>query len=108
MMSDPRQIHNYNENPKGFKNKFFMHLAKYPNVLIMYKAVAMIMVWSGVWGLFDELLFPDQPIVRYTIILIAGLFFLYIDDGSIDELADLNPIQHKQAAEHKESKKEAN
>lgn len=104
-MSDPRQIHNYDQNSQGFKNRFFLKLAKYPNVLIMYKAVAMIMVWSGVWGLFDELLFPEQPFIRYCILLVAGLFFLYIDDGSIDELADLNPIQHRQAAEQRQQNK---
>lgn len=79
-------------------------MAQYPNVLIMYKAVAMIMVWSGIWGLFDEFLFPENPALRYAILLCSGLFFLYIDDGSIDELADLNPAQSKHSQEMKAKK----
>jgi len=32
--------------------------------------------WRGVWGLFDVLIFPDTPILSYSLSLIAGIAIL--------------------------------
>ena len=86
-----------NEMKSSPRARFFVWLAQYPNLMIIYKAVAMIMVWCGIWGLLETFVFPDNPALRYISVLVLGLFFLYVDDGSIDELAnDLPPKYHEQ------------
>jgi Fuseless len=85
--------------------KFFHYLAvKKPNLLIIYKAVSMIMVWCGIWGLLETFVFPDNPALRYVLVLVLGLFFLYLDDGSIDELTEAGPTHytehHPEALHH--------
>ncbi|MDC1068602.1 hypothetical protein OAQ99_05535 [Candidatus Kapabacteria bacterium] len=95
-MDSPTRIHT-NSNPKHkFRGKLFAKLAQYPNLLIIYKAVAMIMVWVGVWGLIDLYIFPNSPTIRYVLVISLGIFFLYIDDGSIDELANVNPSKYSE------------
>lgn len=78
----------------------FSWLEGHPNVFIIYKAVAIVLVWSGIWGLSDELIFPDNPLYRYIVILCIGMFMLYIDDFSLDELTEVKPM-HKDAHKKK-------
>jgi len=95
--------------PNALKNssraRFFHYLAvEQPNLLIIYKAISMIMVWCGIWGLLETFVFPDNPALRYVSVLILGLFFLYLDDGSIDELTEAGPTHytehHPEALHH--------
>jgi len=94
-MSDPHRIKAFYKRPKTFKSAFFSKLADRPNLFIIYKTVALIMVWAGIWGLIETYIFPDDPLLRYTTVLFFGLFLLYIDDGSLDELTDFNPNRYK-------------
>jgi len=82
-----------NAKKTSIRARFFHRLSKFPNILIIYKAIAMIMVWSGIWGLMDIFIFPDTPTLRYSLIFIIGIFLLYIDDGSVDELVGPTPRQ---------------
>ena len=84
-----RKMHN-----NSFRKNTFGLLSRHPNVFIIYKAIAIVLVWSGIWGLSDELIFPDHPLLRYCIILTVGLFLLWIDDFSLDELTDITPLSH--------------
>ncbi len=94
-MGGPRKIKNFYKRPNQYRSIFFSKLSEKPNLFIIYKTVALIMVWVGVWGLIDEFLFPNNPALRYVLVLIGGLFLLYIDDGSLDELTDFNPSKYK-------------
>jgi len=94
-MSDPHRVHSFYRKPKRFKSLFFSKLAEKPNIFIIYKTVALVMVWAGIWGLIEEYIFPNSPALRYVSVLIGGLFLLYIDDGSLDELTDFNPNRYK-------------
>lgn len=93
-MDSPNKIHMSSEPRRKFRSRLFAKLAKYPNLLIIYKAVSMIMVWVGVWGLIDLYVFPKHPTIRYVLVVSLGIFFLYIDDGSIDELANVNQSRY--------------
>ncbi|MDA3842898.1 MAG: hypothetical protein PF588_00835 [Candidatus Kapabacteria bacterium] len=84
-----RKMHN-----NSFRKKTFGLLSRHPTVFIIYKAIAIVLVWSGIWGLSDELIFPDHPLLRYCLILTVGLFLLWIDDFSLDELTDITPLSH--------------
>jgi hypothetical protein len=94
-MSIPQKIQSFYKKPKNYKSVFFSKLADKPNIFIIYKTIALVMVWAGIWGLLEEYVFPDSPTLRYISVLTAGLFLLYIDDGSLDELTDFNPNRYK-------------
>lgn len=84
------------------RRKFFKRLARYPNLFIIYRTVAIILVWSGIWGLSDELIFPDNPLVRSIIVFLAGLTMLYVDDYSLSELIDIRHLKdHEEEFEEK-------
>lgn len=80
------------QRTESFRRRFFKRLRKFPNIFIIYRTVAVVLVWSGIWGLSDELIFPNDPIFRYSIVLLTGIFLLYIDDYSLSELSDIRQI----------------
>ncbi len=47
---------------------------------------AIIMFWRGLWGLMDQYLFPDDPVLSFLISIILGLFILLAIDLSLEEL----------------------
>jgi|GEM_PF-2381747 hypothetical protein len=57
------------------KQEFF---DKHSNLRILLLGVSAILIWRGVWGLFDIYLFPDDPIVSFSISIIAGLLLVLI------------------------------
>ncbi|MFA4814642.1 MAG: hypothetical protein WC924_05405 [Candidatus Gracilibacteria bacterium] len=66
------------------KESFFHHVWT-----IMFTAVAVILFWKGVWGLIDEFLFPENPILGNLIAIFIGLLILYLDDKKIAELENV-------------------
>ena len=80
----------------SIRQRFFRKLAKYPNLFIIYRTIAIILVWSGIWGLSDELIFPDNPLARSIIVFLAGLTMLYADDYSLSELIDFRNLQEQE------------
>lgn len=55
-------------------------------VTILLTAFAVVLVWRGMWGIMDQYLFPDQPMLSYLISLLLGLFILWVDDKELTEL----------------------
>ena len=86
----------------SFRQRFFKNLSRYPNIFIIYRTIAIVLVWSGIWGLSDELIFPDNPFIRGIIVLAAGVFMLYIDDYSLSELVDVRQIRETKEEEASE------
>lgn len=85
------------------RRHFFGWLERKSNLNIIYKTVAIIFVWCGLWGFMEELIFPNHPLLRYGTSLAIGLFLLYIDDFSLSELSDLPGGERK---ENKDKKSE--
>lgn len=56
------------------------------NVKIVIMTIAVVLIWRGVWGFCDHYLFPNHQDISYGISLAVGLFLLWVDDFSIDEL----------------------
>lgn len=56
------------------------------NIKIVIMTIAIVLIWRGVWGFCDEYLFPNQKDISYGISIAIGLFLLWLDDFSIDEL----------------------
>jgi len=54
--------------------------------IVLIKVLGIVMVWRGVWGILDKYLFPENPVLSYTISIALGLFVLYLPDGEIDSL----------------------
>lgn len=56
------------------------------NFKLFFAAMAVVMVWRGVWGLLDLYLFPEMSVLSYSFSIMLGVLFLLLDDGVLDEL----------------------
>jgi hypothetical protein len=69
----------------NIREKFFYYFkTKYPNLAAMYTLIAIILAWSGIWGLLWSI--PIQPFWRSLLTMSLGFFLLYIDDLKLDEI----------------------
>lgn len=69
----------------NFMEKFFHYFKiKYPNLSTIYTLIAIILSWSGIWGLLYDI--PMQPLWRSLMTMFIGFLLLYIDDMRLDEL----------------------
>ncbi len=53
---------------------------------VIIDAVAVIIVWRGVWGLFDLYVFPDNQLFSYIASLCIGTLLMLLDGRGIDEI----------------------
>ncbi len=56
----------------------------YPNLSTLYTFIAILLCWCAMFGFFNNI--SVQPFIRSIILILGGLFFLYIDDKKLDEL----------------------
>lgn len=49
-------------------------------------AIAVVMVWRGVWNFLDHYLFPDNFILSNVLSIAIGLLILYLPDQNLKEL----------------------
>ena len=61
-----------------FKREKFSH--------VLLSAIAVVMVWRGVWNLLDYFLLPDNFIRSNIISLAGGVVLLYLVDRSLTHL----------------------
>ena len=69
--------------------KKFRGISLKPNPRFFEKlitAIAVVMVWRGVWNLLDTYLFPQHKILSDVLSIVIGLLLLYLPDGEIDDL----------------------
>lgn len=57
---------------------------RYPNLSTIYTLIAIILSWTGIWGLLWDI--PMQPFWRSLLTIFLGFFLLYMDDLKLDEL----------------------
>lgn len=88
---------------RSIRTKFFDFLARFPNIFMIYKAVAVVVVWCGIWGLAEQVVdaaekfFPVSYIrpLGYFGVLLFGLFLLWADDKSLSELTDIRQVRRE-------------
>lgn len=69
------------------KSKLQFSLRLHPRFFsTLFIAVAVIMVWRGIWNLLDIYLLPKMPLLSNIISILAGVALLYLPDGTLDEL----------------------
>jgi hypothetical protein len=66
--------------------KFHRLKTKHQLFVAILVGFAVISFWRGVWGLMDELLFPDNSLLSYWSSIIIGLVILIITGYSTKEL----------------------
>jgi hypothetical protein len=66
-----------------FFEKFELH---YPNLFSAYIYIAILFVWYGVWNLANDLIFPQQPMLRQCLLVIVGFGMLYLEDLNLQNL----------------------
>ena len=57
------------------------------NINMIIIAISVVMIWRGVWGILDTFLFPNYPLISYSISLVLGILILLIDNQKLDELS---------------------
>lgn len=72
------------------------------NIKIAFTVTAIVMVWRGVWGLFDHYLFPENPDLSYITSIILGMLILLVDDFELGELAHDN--EHRKLGKSRQKK----
>jgi len=56
-----------------------------PHFLVrLINALAIVMVWRGMWNLLDTYFFPQHKIFSDILCIVIGLLLLYLPDGEID------------------------
>ena len=71
------------------KNKYFRGLSlKFSPYFLerLINAIAIVMIWRGVWDLLDTYLLPGHPLLSDILSILIGLAVLYLPDGNIKEL----------------------
>jgi hypothetical protein len=61
-------------------------IKKYPNLNIILTAIAIVLIWRGVWHLTDKYFFPNNFIINNLFTVLLGLWYLWQNDHKIDEL----------------------
>ncbi|PMB27364.1 hypothetical protein CEN46_01600 [Fischerella thermalis CCMEE 5318] len=76
----------FRNNPKYFSD----FKSKYPNIYALYLTASRVCVWSGIWYFLDSISStPDINLSvtgRHFLLLFIGIFILYVDDNSLEEL----------------------
>jgi len=65
---------------------FQYHLKRLPLLNSLYVGLAIILFWRGIWGITDQYLFPDNPLLSYAASIAAGLGLLYLNDFHLTEI----------------------
>ncbi len=72
---------------RHLKKKFIQLRKSDSNINMILIAIAVVMIWRGVWGILDTFLFPNYPLISYIISLTMGIIILWIDNKKLDELS---------------------
>jgi len=59
---------------------------KHRLVHIIIVAIAIVMLWRGVWGLLDTYLLPNNEVASYLVGALIALAILFFDDFHLKEL----------------------
>jgi hypothetical protein len=66
--------------------KRYLPTRRRPHSYYLLGAIGVILLWRGIWGILDTVLFPEYGLISFGISLLLGLGILYADDFSFKEL----------------------
>ena len=58
---------------------------RFPSIMALTAALALIVISWGVWKLLDAFLFPNMPLLGAVIAILAGILILYVEDTHLRE-----------------------
>jgi hypothetical protein len=69
-----------------FKRRFRgLSLKPNPHFIVkLVNALAIVMVWRGMWNLLDVYFFPQHKVISDIICIAVGLALLYLPDGELE------------------------
>lgn len=59
---------------------------KHKTAHIILVAIALVMLWRGIWGLLDIFLVPNNALLSYVLSILIAFIILYFDDFHLKEL----------------------
>lgn len=69
------------------KKLFNIFFKKESNIHMIIVVVAIVMIWRGVRGILDKILFPEYPIISYLVSIAIWIIILLADNKKLDELS---------------------
>jgi len=57
------------------------------SIYYLITGLGIVVFWRGIWGLLDIYLLPNNPEWSYLISTVAGLFILFLNDYSFDDIS---------------------
>lgn len=68
------------------KHPFHKLEAKHKVLYAIFIGSAVVLFWRGIWGLADEVLFPENYLLSSLVSILLGLFILGVSHSIIQEL----------------------
>ena len=65
----------------------FFHNPKGSFYHVILTAVAIVMVWRGIWNLLDEYMIMGHPLLNNLVSIVIGIILLYFLDRNLRKLA---------------------
>jgi len=62
------------------------YLSRRKNLRIIIDLLGIIIIWRGIWGIFDIFIFPGSQLLSYLFSILLGFILLLIDGNGLDEL----------------------
>ena len=56
------------------------------NIHFLVIGIGVILIWRGVWGLADVLLFPKNQLISFSVSIVMGIIILVIKHEKLNDL----------------------
>lgn len=71
---------------KTFLQKLTQFIRPLQDIKILILAIAVIMIWRGVWNLLDYYLFPEHFVASSILSILIGSLILFLNNNNLEEL----------------------
>lgn len=68
------------------KKKFFHYMRPLSDIKILIFAIAIIMIWRGVWNLVDTYFFPEHFLASNILSVLVWVLILFLSDSRLELL----------------------
>ena len=63
---------------------------RFPNIYSILISVALILYLRGLLGIMDLFIFPHDKLLSYSVSIVLGLLFLFLNDFKLKEIEKTN------------------
>ncbi|MDD3793614.1 MAG: hypothetical protein PHI37_02290 [Candidatus Gracilibacteria bacterium] len=56
------------------------------NIRVFLLLLAVVVIWRGIWNIFDRYFFPDYFVLSNLLSIVIGLVIIFINDYELEDL----------------------